>query len=143
KKYGNRRLYDTSNSRYVTLDELAEKIREGADVRVVDAVTDEDLTAASLTQILFEHQRVARSFSARFALELIRLGDGDRAEFLTTYAPFALELYRKMHGRRESAKADPRAGELVTNGATARELAELRREIKGLKRELRKKGKNR
>ena len=54
KKYGNRRLYDTGESRYITLEELAEKIRSGLDVRVVDAKTNEDLTQATLTQIILE-----------------------------------------------------------------------------------------
>src|SRR5205823_3547636 len=44
KKYGNRRLYDTGESRYITLDELATKIRAGADLRIVDAQTNDDLT---------------------------------------------------------------------------------------------------
>ncbi len=43
KKYSNRRLYDTSDSRYITLEDLAEKVRQGEDVRVVDAKTGEDL----------------------------------------------------------------------------------------------------
>ncbi len=44
KKYSNRRLYDTAESRYITLDELAESIRRGAEVRVLDAQSGEDLT---------------------------------------------------------------------------------------------------
>jgi len=43
KKYANRRLYDGEESRYVTLDELAAKVKRGTDVRVFDAVTGEDL----------------------------------------------------------------------------------------------------
>lgn len=54
KKYSNRRLYDTSESRYVTLEELADKIRRGSDVRVIDAKTEEDLTQAILAQIIIE-----------------------------------------------------------------------------------------
>ena len=54
KKYSNRRLYDTEASSYLTQDELAEKIRSGADVRVMDAKSNEDLTQATLTQIIIE-----------------------------------------------------------------------------------------
>jgi len=54
KKYENRRVYDTSKSRYVNLEDLAELIREGADVQVVDAKTGEDLTRVTLTQIILE-----------------------------------------------------------------------------------------
>jgi len=53
KKYGNRRLYDTEQSRYVRLDEIAERIRDGADVQVVDAKSGADLTATTLAQIIF------------------------------------------------------------------------------------------
>ena len=57
KKYSNRRLYDTSDSRYITLDELAQKIRSGKDVRVIDAKSNEDLTQQTLTQIILESRR--------------------------------------------------------------------------------------
>ena len=54
KKYANRRLYDTRASRYVTLDNLAEMVRDGEEFKVVDAKTGEDLTHSVLTQIIFE-----------------------------------------------------------------------------------------
>jgi len=60
KKYGNRRLYDTEESRYVRLNEIAERIRAGADVQVVDARTGTDLTAPTLAQIIFEDRNAAR-----------------------------------------------------------------------------------
>ena len=56
KKYSNRRLYDTRISRYITLEELATTIREGARVRVVDAKTDADLTRQVLMQVILEEQ---------------------------------------------------------------------------------------
>src|SRR5262245_46762004 len=60
KKYTNRRLYDTEESRYITLEELAEKIRAGDDASVIDARTGEDLTQATLTQIIMESRGAAR-----------------------------------------------------------------------------------
>jgi len=54
KKYGNRRLYDTSRSTYLNLEELAELIRSGTTVRVVDAKTDEDLTAQVLGEVVLK-----------------------------------------------------------------------------------------
>ena len=56
KKYGNRRLYDTEDSRYITLEDLTERVRNGADVRVVDASTGEDLTRSILLQIILEEE---------------------------------------------------------------------------------------
>ena len=54
KKYENRRLYDTTNSRYVNLEEVAQLVQSGKDVEVVDAATGEDLTRLVLTQIIVE-----------------------------------------------------------------------------------------
>ena len=56
KKYANRRLYDTQQSKYITLDDLAGKIREGATVKVVDANRGTDLTRQVLTQVILEEQ---------------------------------------------------------------------------------------
>lgn len=56
KKYANRRLYDTRQSRYITLDELAQIVRGGADVSVVDAKSGDDLTRQVLIQVLLEEQ---------------------------------------------------------------------------------------
>jgi polyhydroxyalkanoate synthesis repressor PhaR len=57
KRYGNRKLYDTQASRYVTLDRIAEMVRAGRDLRIVDNDTGEDLTAVIFAQIIFEEQK--------------------------------------------------------------------------------------
>lgn len=93
KKYGNRRLYDTGDSRYVTLDELAAKIRTGIDVRVVDAQTGEDLTQALLTQIVLETGHAAKFLPTKLLLQMIRLSDDALAEFFSRYVTSALDMY--------------------------------------------------
>ena len=93
KKYGNRRLYDTEASRYVTLEELAEKVRGGTDVRVVDAKTGEDLTQVTLMQIIVESRRAAHLISAPLLTQLVRMGDDALAEFFGRYVTWALEVY--------------------------------------------------
>ena len=93
KKYGNRRLYDTESSRYITLDELTEKIRAGAEARVVDAKTNRDLTQETLTQIIIESRGADTLFPAALLHQLIRLGDDALAEFLGRYVQGALDLY--------------------------------------------------
>lgn len=93
KKYTNRRLYDTEESRYITLEELAEKIRAGEDATVVDAKTGEDLTQATLTQIIMESRGAARILPAPLLMQLIRLGDEALAEFLGVYLGQALDAY--------------------------------------------------
>lgn len=57
KKYANRRLYDTEQSKYVTLTHVADMIKEGRQVEVVDAKTKEDVTAFILTQIILEEAK--------------------------------------------------------------------------------------
>ena len=57
KRYANRKLYDTEDSRYVTLDEIATLVKAGEDVKVVDNRSGEDLTEVTLAQILFEEQK--------------------------------------------------------------------------------------
>lgn len=94
KKYSNRRLYDTEDSRYITLDELAEKVRRGADVRVVEAKTGEDLTQATLTQIILEGKS-ARLLPVPLLIQLIRMSDDALAEFFGRYVSAALEMYNQ------------------------------------------------
>ena len=93
KKYSNRRLYDTDESRYVTLDEVADKIRGGADVRVIDAKTEEDLTQPTLAQIILESRNGARLLPVPLLMQLIRMNEDVLAEFLGRWLSTSLELY--------------------------------------------------
>jgi len=97
KKYGNRRLYDTAGSRYVNLDDLAAMVREGKDVRVVDAKSGRDLTRVTLTQIITED---AKGKPTGLPLELLRqliiASDEVRQEFLMWYLKSAFEAYHKV-----------------------------------------------
>ncbi len=93
KKYGNRRLYDTVDSRYVTLDDLAAKVRSGIDTRVVDAQTGEDLTQATLTQIVLETGNAAKFLPVQLLNQMIRLSDDSLAEFFSRYVTGALDIY--------------------------------------------------
>ena len=61
KRYSNRKLYDTQESRYVTLEELEELIRAGKEIAVVDVSTGEDLTSVTLAQIILENERAHRA----------------------------------------------------------------------------------
>ena len=92
KKYPNRRLYDTRNSRYITLAELERLVREGSDVAVQDAQDGRDLTQETLTQIILERNG-GRILPTSLLTRLIRLDDVALAEFLTRYVGWALEVY--------------------------------------------------
>jgi polyhydroxyalkanoate synthesis repressor PhaR len=93
KKYGNRRLYDTGESRYVTLEELAEKIRKGTDVQVVDAKSGQDLTQPTLTQIIVESRGAAKLLPVPLLLQLIRMREDALAEFMGRWMTWALAVY--------------------------------------------------
>lgn len=102
KKYSNRRLYDTSESRYVTLEELANKIREGTDVRVVDAKSEEDLTQSILAQIIIESRGAARLLPTSLLIRLIRMEDDALAEFFGHYMVWALDVYKQVRRSAET-----------------------------------------
>lgn len=77
KRYANRKLYDTRDSRYVTLDQIAEMIRDGEDVRVVENTSKEDLTSVTLAQIIFEQEKRQRSFLPLSALRKVIQSGGE------------------------------------------------------------------
>ena len=76
KRYGSRKLYDTEESRYVSLEEIAEFVRKDQEVRVVDNTSGDDVTAQTLTQVILEEGRSGRSrLSADLLHELVRRGE--------------------------------------------------------------------
>jgi polyhydroxyalkanoate synthesis repressor PhaR len=110
KKYSNRRLYDPDQSRYITLEELADKIRKGADVQIVDAKTGQDLTQATLTQLILEGP-AARLLPVGLLRRLIRMHDDALAEFFSKYVTWALDLYLAARdGAQQVAPLFPFAG---------------------------------
>lgn len=102
KRYRNRRLYDTDESRYVTVDEVAEKVRLGADVQVIDAPSGDDITQSLLAQIILESRRAAALLPVPLLYQLIRMGDDALAEFFGRYVTWALQVYLKV---REGARS--------------------------------------
>ena len=76
KRYGSRKLYDTEESRYVSLEELAAWIRSGQQIRVIDNKTSDDVTPQTLTQIISEEGRRGTSMLPNDLLhDLIRIGE--------------------------------------------------------------------
>ena len=97
KKYENRRLYDTTNSRYINLEEVAEMVCKGGEVQVVDAKTNEDLTRTVLTQIIVEETK-GRELGLPLELlrQLVLASDSARHQFLEWYLKNAMEAYQKV-----------------------------------------------
>lgn len=86
RKYANRRLYDPSESRHLTLDEVRELVMAGEKIRVEDARTGEDLTRSILLQIIVEREEAGRPLlSADLLEQLIRFYGGAMQDFLATY----------------------------------------------------------
>jgi len=76
KRYESRKLYDTEESRYVSLDEIAAWVREGQEIKVVDNATSTDVSSQTLTQIILEEGRRGSSFLPSELLhELVRRGE--------------------------------------------------------------------
>ncbi|MEZ4593638.1 MAG: polyhydroxyalkanoate synthesis regulator DNA-binding domain-containing protein [Chloroflexota bacterium] len=118
KRYPNRKLYDTEAKRYITLDGIAELIREGAEVQVVDHTTDEDLTAVTLTQIIFEQEKRNSGFLPKSVLTgLVRAG-GDTLNTLRRNLNSPLELLKHV-----DEEIEKRLQTLVERGEMAKEEA--------------------
>lgn len=98
KKYENRRLYDSTNSRYINLEEVAQMVQEGREVQVVDAASGEDLTRLVLTQIIVEQ---AKSPGSAFPLDILRqmVAATNRAsqETALNYAKAMYDLYQNAY----------------------------------------------
>jgi polyhydroxyalkanoate synthesis repressor PhaR len=76
KRYESRKLYDTEESRYVSLDEIATWVRQGQEVRVMDNGTNNDVTSQTLTQIILDEGRKGTSFLPSELLhDLVRIGE--------------------------------------------------------------------
>lgn len=75
KRYPNRKFYDTEEKRYITLEDISSRIREGREVQVIDQSTGEEITSVVLTQIIFEQEKKQSGFVPRSVLTgLIQAG---------------------------------------------------------------------
>ena len=94
KKYANRRLYDMEKSAYVTLNQVADLIRQGRQVEVVDAKTNEDVTASILSQIILEEAKNKNILLSVPVLHLIiQYGDNILGEFFEKYLQQMIQTY--------------------------------------------------
>ena len=96
KKYANRRLYDTESSAYITLDRLAEMVREGREFEVVDARSGEDITRQVLTQIIVEEEARggATMLPVSFLKQLIGLYGNSMQAVVPQYLDAAMDAFK-------------------------------------------------
>jgi polyhydroxyalkanoate synthesis repressor PhaR len=96
KRYPNRKLYNTEAKQYITLDGIADLIRNGDEVHVIDHTSGEDLTALTLTQIILEQEKKQGGVMTNsFLTGLIRTG-GDRLSALQRSLPSPLQFWRQI-----------------------------------------------
>ncbi len=94
KKYANRRLYNTQTSCYITLEDLFEMIQRGDDFIVLDAKTGDDLTRATLTQIIFEKESKGYNLlPISFLKKLVKLYDNKTDNMFSDYLEVAMNNF--------------------------------------------------
>jgi polyhydroxyalkanoate synthesis repressor PhaR len=132
KRYQNRKLYDTDASCYVTLDEIAEMIQQGEEVTVVDNRNQKDITAATLTQIIFEKQkRSDMPVPISTLRHIIQHGDGSFSSFLSKNTDGnQLDVIRELETKVKALNSkldgiEKRGGVLNDSDASAGKSAEV------------------
>lgn len=136
KKYENRRLYDTRNSRYVNLDGVAEMVRSGEDIQVVDSKTGEDVTRHVLTQIIVDGAKDPdRGPPLEFLRDLVRARDQAGRDFFQWYLKSAGEVYERVRDTMTHTPSapDPSWMRLWDPRAIAEQMqAEMSRQMEGV-----------
>ncbi len=104
KKYANRRLYNTATSTYVTLDDLAEMVKSGADFTVQDAKTNEDITHSVLTQIIFEQEAKGENMlPVNFLRQIIRFYGDNMQHVVPSFLNVSADMLAKEQDELRSA----------------------------------------
>src|SRR5688572_32539032 len=111
KRYANRKLYDTQRSRYVTLEQIAEMIRAGEDVKIIDNNSKEDLTALTLAQILFEEEKKGGFLPLAALRNIIQSGGQSISSIATQAGEKVRAVFRRESDRPEGDGAEGAEGE--------------------------------
>ena len=106
KRYQNRKLYDTNQSCYVTLEEISHMIKNGDDLRVIDNKSKADITAITLTQLLYESERKSKiAVPVEMLKEIIRSGDGSFSGYIRANLASQLKKFDDVPAMTTSAPA--------------------------------------
>lgn len=135
KKYANRRLYDTSASRYVTLDHLRELVKENKDFQVVDAKSGEDLTRGVLAQIIFEEESKGETLlPVEFLRQLIGFYGDSMQSMVPGYLNMTMDSFAhqqaEMREKMAGAMTDPAASMSLMEEAAKRNMAMFQQAMK-------------
>ena len=127
KRYPNRKLYDLSSKRYVTLDDIALMIQEGEDIQVIDHETGEDLTSITLSQIIFEREKKRSGFLPKSILTALIRTSSVPIDYLKKSVTSSVNALHMLE-----EEIDQRIEALVSKGELAQEEADrLRKELYG------------
>lgn len=120
KKYPNRRLYDTEESRYVTLADVQKLVRQGVDIRVVDSQSGEDLTRNILIQIITEQEAGDEPlFTTEMLTRFIRFYDDTVHDLFSSYLEQSLRVFADQQQQIQSQMNE------LFSGKTAQSWADL------------------
>jgi polyhydroxyalkanoate synthesis repressor PhaR len=127
KRYANRKLYDTTSSRYVTLEEIGEMVKGGADVKIVDNRNQEDLTAVTLAQIIFEAEKRRSRMPLLLLTDIIRHGGETLSDFIEKEVTPRVASLKEGAGAGLKKLARDNSRELL--GATSGVLSDWQRRV--------------
>ena len=132
KRYQNRKLYDTSDSCYVTLEDISEMIKQGEEVAIVDNTTKEDLTAVTLAQIIFEEQKKKTHVLPMGTFRQIIQGGGEALREIVARGAHELGHVREF----VDSKVKPAVENIQSNPAVQAEIEAMKRKIEALEKKL-------
>lgn len=124
KRYPNRKLYDTAQKQYVTLDDVARLVREGHEVQVTDYTSGEDLTAVTLTHIILEQEKKQAGFLPRAVLRGLVQAGGERMSTLRHALASPLDLVQQV-----DEEIDRRVRSLMRRGVLGKDEGVRLREL--------------
>lgn len=125
KRYPNRKLYDTEAKQYITLNGIAELIRDGEEIQVIDHTTGEDLTTITLTQIIFDQEKQRAGFLPRSVLTGLVQAGGEKLSTLRRALALPLDLLHHV-----DEEIDRRLNLLIRRGELGEEEGQrLRRKL--------------
>ena len=132
KRYANRKLYDTVQSCYVTLDDIADMIKEGQEIRILDNKSKEDLTAVTVAQIIFEEEKKVAKMPLMLLREIIQNSGDAIGEFLQKKLQDPVnQIYGDVEKhvsalvRKDKEEASPGADGVEEDGASVNEDASV------------------
>jgi len=100
KKYANRRLYNTSTSKYVTLDDLSHMVKAGTEFQVVDAKSGDNITRSALTQIIFEEESKGQNLlPISFLRQLIQFYGDSLQTMVPNYLEASMDAFSNNQDR--------------------------------------------